>query len=210
MKCPRRKFLTLVLGAVSLPSLPRNALSLDYPTRPVRWVVAYPAGGGTDIFARLMGQALSQRFGQQFVIENRSGAASNIGTEVVVRAPADGYTLLESDMAAAINATLYDKLNFNFIRDIAVIGVIRTPLFMLVHPSVPAKTVPEFIEYAKANPGKMSYSSGGIGNPLHMAFEMLKMMTGIELTHVPYTLNSRHCRRALPCRLGATTGLGTI
>jgi len=186
MQLPRRVFLHLAAGAATLQIVPQIARALDYPTRPVRWIVAYPAGGGTDIFARLMGQALSHRLGQQFVIENRAGAASNIGTEAVARAPADGYTLLESDMAAAINATLYDKLNFNFIRDIAVIGVIRTPLFMLVHPSVPAKTVPEFIAYAKANPSKMSYSSGGIGNPLHMAFEMLKMMTGIELTHVPY------------------------
>jgi tripartite-type tricarboxylate transporter receptor subunit TctC len=186
MKLPRRLFLHLAAGAATLPLVPQIARALDYPTRPVRWIVAYPPGGGTDIFARLLGQALSQRLGQQFVIENRAGAASNIGTEVVVRAPADGYTLLESDMAAAINASLYDKLNFNFMRDVAVIGVIRTPLFMLVHPSVPVKTVPEFIAYAKANPGKMSYSSGGVGNPLHMAFEMLKAMTGIEVTHVPY------------------------
>jgi tripartite-type tricarboxylate transporter receptor subunit TctC len=133
-----------------------------------------------------MAQSLSGQFGQPFIIENRSGAASNIATEAVVRAPADGYTLLESDAAAAINATLYENLNFNFIRDVAVIGIIRTPLLMLVHPSVPTKTVPEFIAYAKGNPGKISMASGGIGNPLHVAGEMFKVMTDINMTHVPY------------------------
>ena len=152
----------------------------------MHWIVGYPAGGGTDISARLMAQSLSERLGQPFVVENRAGAASNIAIETVVRARADGYMLLETDSAAAINATLYDKLNFNFIRDITVIGIIRTPLVMLVHPSVPAKTVPEFIAYAKANPGKISYASGGVGGPLHVAAEMFEMMTDTDMTHVPY------------------------
>ena len=158
MKLPRRKFLHLAAGAAALPAMSRVALALDYPTRPVHWIVGYPAGGGTDISARLMAQSLSERLGQPFVVENRAGAAGAIATETVVRARADGYTLLETDSAAAINTTLYDKLNFNFIRDIAVIGIIRTPLVMLVHPSVPAKTVSEFIAYAKANPNKISYA----------------------------------------------------
>jgi tripartite-type tricarboxylate transporter receptor subunit TctC len=166
--------------------MPRVALALDYPTRPVHWIAGYPAGGGTDICARLMAQSLSERLGQPFVVENRAGATGNIATETVVRARADGYTLLETDSAAAINATLYDKLNFNFIRDIAVIGIIRTPLVLLVHPSVPAKTVPEFIAYAKANPNKISYASGGVGSILQMAGEMFKTMTDISMTHVPY------------------------
>jgi tripartite-type tricarboxylate transporter receptor subunit TctC len=152
----------------------------------VHWIVGYPAGGGTDISARLMAQSLSERLGQPFVVENRAGAASNIAIETVVRARPDGYTLLETDAAAAINATLYDKLNFNFIRDIAVIGIIRTPLVILVHPSVPATTVPEFIAFAKANPGKISYASSGVGSPLHMAAEMFEMMTDTNMTHVPY------------------------
>jgi tripartite-type tricarboxylate transporter receptor subunit TctC len=186
VKLHRRKFLHLAAGAAALPTMPRMAMALDYPMRPVHWIAGYPAGGGTDIFARLMAQSLSERLGQQFIVENRTGAASNIATEAVVRAPADGYTLLETDAAAAINATLYENLNFNFIRDIAVIGIIRTPLVMLVHPSVPAKTVPEFIAYAKVNSGKIDYGSGGVGNPLHVAAEMFKMMTDINMTHVPY------------------------
>jgi tripartite-type tricarboxylate transporter receptor subunit TctC len=186
MKPPRRKFLNLAMGTVALPFLPRSALSLDYPTRPVRWIVAYPAGGSTDIFARLMAQSLSTRLGQPFVVENRSGAASTIATEAVIRAPADGYTILETDAAAAMNATLYGHLNYNFIRDIVLIGVIRVPLVMLVHPSVPAKTVPEFIVYAKANPGKIAYGSGGVGTPLHVAGEMFKVLTTVNMTHVPY------------------------
>jgi tripartite-type tricarboxylate transporter receptor subunit TctC len=186
LKLPRRNFLHLAAGAATLSALPRIASALDYPTRPVHWIAGYPAGGGTDIFARLMAQSLSERLGQQFIVENRTGAASNIATELVVRAPADGYTLLETDAAAAINATLYEHLNFNFVRDITVIGVIRTPLLMLVHPSVPAKTVPEFIVYAKVNSGKIDYASGGIGNPLHVAAEMFKMMAEINMTHVPY------------------------
>jgi tripartite-type tricarboxylate transporter receptor subunit TctC len=187
MKLPRRQFLHLAAGAAASPAVvSRIAWAQAYPSRPVHWIVGYPAGGGTDIFARLMAQSLSERLGQPFIIENRAGAASNIATETVVRAPADGYTLLQSDAAAAINATLYENLNFNFIRDIAVIGIIRTPLVMLVHPSVPTKTVPEFIAYAKGNPGKISMASGGIGNPLHVAGEMFKVMTDINMTHVPY------------------------
>jgi tripartite-type tricarboxylate transporter receptor subunit TctC len=186
MKLSRHQFLRLAAGATALAIVSGIARAQTYPSRPVRWIVGYPAGGGTDIFARLLGQSLTERLGQPFIIENRAGAASNIATEAVVRAPADGYTLLGFDAAAAINATLYDKLNFNFIRDIAVIGIIRTPLVMLVHPSVPAKTVPEFIAYAKANPGKISYASAGVGTPLHVAGEMFKVMTDINMTHVPY------------------------
>jgi tripartite-type tricarboxylate transporter receptor subunit TctC len=186
VKLPRRSFLHLAAGAAALPAMSRIASALDYPTRPVHWIVGYPPGGGTDIFARQMAQSLSERLGRPFIVENRAGATSNLATETVVRARADGYTLLETDAAAAINATLYDKLNFNFIRDITVIGVIRTPLVMLVHPSVPAKTVPEFVAYAKANPSKMSYSSAGVGSPIHVAGEMFKVMTGVDMTHVPY------------------------
>jgi tripartite-type tricarboxylate transporter receptor subunit TctC len=164
----------------------RIARAQAYPTRPVRCIVGYPAGGGTDIFVRLLGQSLSERLGQSFVIENRGGASSNIATDLVVRAPADGYTLLGTDAAAAINATLYDNLNFNFIRDIAVVGMIRGPLAMMVHPSVPAKTVPEFIAYAKANPGKVSMASAGNGNATHLAGELFKTMAHVEMIHVPY------------------------
>jgi tripartite-type tricarboxylate transporter receptor subunit TctC len=186
MKHTRRRFLHLAASAAALPILPSIASAQAYPARPVRWIVGYPAGGGTDIFIRLLAQSLSERLGQQFVIENRAGAASNIGTEAVVRAPADGYTLLGTDAAAAINATLYDNLNFNFIGDIVLVGIIRGPLVMLVHPSVPAKTVPEFIAYAKANPGKISEASAGTGNATHMAGELFKVMTGIDMTHIPY------------------------
>src|SRR5450631_1054494 len=186
MKLPRRRFLHLAAGAAALPALARFAWAQAYPARPVRWLVGYPAGGGTDIFIRLLGQSLSERLGQSLVIENRSGAASNIATEAVVRAPADGYTLLGTDAAAAINATLYDNLNFNFIGDVVLVGIIRGPLVMLVHPSVPAKTVPEFIAYAKANPGKISMASAGTGNATHLAGELFKVMTKIDMTHVPY------------------------
>jgi tripartite-type tricarboxylate transporter receptor subunit TctC len=178
--------LHLAAGAAALPAMPRVALALDYPVRPVRWIVGYPAGGGTDICARLMAQSLSERLGQPFIVENRAGATSNIATETVVRGRADGYTLLETDSAAAINGALYKDLNFNFIRDITVIGIIRAPLVMLVHPSVPAKTVPEFIAFAKANSGKISYASSGVGSPLQMAGEMFEMMTDTNMTHVPY------------------------
>jgi tripartite-type tricarboxylate transporter receptor subunit TctC len=186
MKPPRRNFLHLAASAAALSVAPRFAWAQTYPSRPVRWIVGYPAGGGTDIFVRLVAQPLTEKLGQPIVIENRAGAAGNIATEAVVRAPADGYTLLGFDAAAAINATLYDKLNFNFIRDIAVIGMIRGPLVVLVHPSVPAKTLPEFIAYAKANPTKINMASAGSGNPTHLAGEMLKTMAKIEMAHVPY------------------------
>src|SRR5215831_11724519 len=164
MKLPRRNFLHLVAGAAALPAVSRIARAQSYPTRPVRIVVGFPPAGGADIVARLMGQWLSERLGQQFIIENRPGAASNIATEAVVRAPADGYTLLLVTIPNVINATLYDKLNYNFIRDIAAVASIdRVPNVMEVNPSVPAKTVPEFIAYAKANPGKINMASGGNG-----------------------------------------------
>src|SRR5215470_3969343 len=159
MKLPRRRFLQLAAGAAALPIAPPFASAQTYPTRPIRVVVGYAPAGGTDIFVRLIGQPLTDRLGQSLVIENRPGAASNIATDAVVHAPADGYTLLGFDAAAAINATLYEKLNFNFIRDIAVVGLIRGPLVVLVHPSVPAKTFPEFIAYAKANPSKINMAS---------------------------------------------------
>jgi tripartite-type tricarboxylate transporter receptor subunit TctC len=186
MELLRRRFLQLAAGAAALPAVSRTAGAQAYPARPVRCIVGYPAGGGTDIFVRLLGQSLSERLGQSFVIENRGGASSNIATDLVVRAPADGYTLLGTDAAAAINATLYDNLNFNFIRDIAVVGMIRGPLAMMVHPSVPAKTVPEFIAYAKANPGKVSMASAGNGNATHLAGELFKTMAHVEMIHVPY------------------------
>ena len=182
----RRRFLRLAAGAAAVPVVSSTAWAQTYPTRPLRCIVGYPAGGGTDIFVRLLGQVLSERLGQSFIIENRGGASSNIATEAVVRAPADGYLLLGTDAAAAINATLYDNLNFNFIRDIALVGIIRGPLVMMVHPSVPAKTVPEFIALAKANPGKISMASAGSGNATHLAGELFKVMTHTDLTHVPY------------------------
>jgi tripartite-type tricarboxylate transporter receptor subunit TctC len=186
MKVRRRRFLQLAAGAAALPITSRIAGAQSYPTRPIRVVVGYAPAGGTDIFVRLIGQPLSDRLGQSLVIENRPGAASNIATDAVVHAPADGYTLLGFDAAAAINATLYEKLNFNFIRDIAIIGIIRGPLILIVHPSVPAHSVPEFIAYAKANPGKVSMASAGTGNATHMAGELFKVMTHIDMTHVPY------------------------
>jgi tripartite-type tricarboxylate transporter receptor subunit TctC len=187
MKLPRRNFLYLAAGAAALPAVSRIAWAQTYPTRPVRVIVGITPGGATDIVARLMGQWLSERLGQQFVIENRPGAGTNIGTEIVVRAPADGYTLLLVSSDSAINATLYEKLSFNFIRDIApVAGIVRLPFFMLVNPSVPAKTVPEFIAYAKANPGKINMASPGIGTTPHLAGELFKTMAGLNLVHVPY------------------------
>jgi len=187
MKILRRRFLELAVGVTALPAAARIASAQAYPTRPVRIVVGYAAGGGTDLVARLMGQWLSERLGQQFVIENRTGAATNIGTEAVVRTPADGYTLLLAHTANAINATLYEKLNFNFIRDITpVAGIIRVPGVMVVNPSLPAKTVLEFIAYAKANPGKINMASGGAGGPDHMSGELFKTMTGVNMIHVPY------------------------
>jgi tripartite-type tricarboxylate transporter receptor subunit TctC len=187
MKIPRRRFLELAVGATALPAASGIASAQSYPTRPVRIVVGYAAGGGTDLVARLMGQWLSERLGQPFVIENRTGAATNIGTEAVVRAPADGYTLLLAHTANAINATLYEKLNFNFIRDIApVAAIIRVPTVMVVNPSLPAKTVSEFIAYASANPGRINMASGGAGGPDHMSGELFKAMTGVNMVHVPY------------------------
>jgi tripartite-type tricarboxylate transporter receptor subunit TctC len=184
---PRRQFLRLVAGAVGLPALSHGAVAQTYPTHPVRVLVGSAAGGGIDILARLIGQWLSERLGQPFIIENRPGAGTNIGTEAVVRAPPDGYTLLLVNAANAINATLYEKLNFNFIRDIApVASIMRQPQVMLVNHTVPAKSVPEFITYAKANPGKISMASAGNGSPSHLAGELFKMMTGVDMVHVPY------------------------
>jgi tripartite-type tricarboxylate transporter receptor subunit TctC len=187
MKLPRRQFLHLAAGAVVLPALPRIAWSQSYPTRPVRIIVGYAAGGGTDISARVVGQWLSDRLGQQFIIENRPGAATNIATETVARSSPDGYTLLLVTAANAINATYYEKLNFDFIQDIApVAAVMRVPLVMVVNPSFPARTVPELIAYARANPRKINFASGGAGGPDHMAAEYFKLVTNTELLHVPY------------------------
>ena len=187
MKLPRREFLYLAAGAAALTAVTRIADAQTYPTRPVHIIVGYAPGGATDIMARLVGQWLSERLGQQFVIENRPGAGSNIAAEAVVRAPADGYTLLLVGVSNAINATLYDRLNFNFIRDITpVAGIIRDTYVMVVNPSFPAKTVPEFVAYAKVNPGKINLGSPGIGTPPHVAGELFKMMAGVNLVHVPY------------------------
>jgi len=187
MKLPRREFLYLAAGAAALPAVTRIAGAQSYPTRPVHIIVGYAPGGATDIMARLVGQWLSERLGQQFVIENRPGAGSNIAAEAVVRAPADGYTLLLVGVSNAINATLYDRLNFNFIRDIApVAGIIRDTYVMVVNPSFPAKTVPEFVAYAKADPGRINFGSAGIGSPNHVTGELFKIMTGVNLLHVPY------------------------
>ena len=187
MKLPRRNFLHLAAGVAALPAISRFAWAQAYPSRPVRIIVGYPAGGGVDITGRLIGQWLSERLGQPFVIENRPGANSNIATETVVRAAPDGHTLLLATAANAGNATLYDKLNFNFIRDIApVAGIMVVPLVMVVHPSFPATTVPEFIAYAKANPGKVNMGLAGTGGSDHMAGELLKTMTGVNMTQVPY------------------------
>jgi tripartite-type tricarboxylate transporter receptor subunit TctC len=187
MKLSRRKLLNLAAGAVVLPAISQIARAQTYPTRQVRIIVALAAGGGNDIVARLIGQWLSERLGQPLVVENRPGAGSNTATEAVVRAPADGYTLLLVQPAAAINATLYEKLNFNFIRDIApVAGIVSVPLVMLVNPSVPARTIPEFITYAKANPGRINMASAGTGTAPHVAGELFKMMAGIDMIHVPY------------------------
>jgi tripartite-type tricarboxylate transporter receptor subunit TctC len=187
MKLHRRHFLHLGAGAAALPALSRGAAALDYPTQPVHIIVGFSPGGPTDLFARLIGQWLSERLGQSFVIENRPGASGNVGTEVVVRAPADGYTLLAFGAEQTMNTTLYHNLNFNFIRDIApVAGITRTPNAMLVNPSVPAKTVPEFIAYAKANSGKINMATPGNGTPPHIFGELFKAKTGIELVSVAY------------------------
>src|SRR5499426_1511438 len=187
MNPPRRQFLHLVAGAAALPAVSRIAWAQAYPTRPVRIIVGFAPSGATDIMARLIGQWLSERLGQQFIVENRPGAASNIGTEAVVNAPPDGYTLLVATVVNAINATLYDKLSFNLIRDIAPVASIhREPFLVEVNPSVPVKTVPELIAYAKANPANINMASAGIGSGNHIAGELFKMMTGVNLVHVPY------------------------
>jgi tripartite-type tricarboxylate transporter receptor subunit TctC len=184
---PRRRFLHLAAGALALPAVPQVATAQTYPSRAVRLIVGFPAGGPTDITARVMAQWLSERLGQQVVVDNRAGAGSNIATEGVVNAPPDGYTLLLVGATNAINVTLYDKLNFNFVRDIApVAGIIRVPLIMEVHPSFPAGTVAEFIAHAKAHPGKINMGSGGIGTTLHVSGELFKMMSGVDMLHVPY------------------------
>jgi tripartite-type tricarboxylate transporter receptor subunit TctC len=187
MNICRRRFLHLTASAAAVPAVPRIASADSYPSRPVHLIVFYAAGGGNDIIARLMGQWLSQRLGQSFVIENRPGGGGNLGTEYVVRAPADGYTLLLSSTANTVNESLYDKLDFNFVRDIAPVASISyEPNIMVVNPSVPANTIPEFIAYAKANPGKVNYGSAGIGSSQHMSGELFKMMAGVEMTHVPF------------------------
>ena len=187
MKLPRRKFLHLAAGAAALPALSRIASAQTYPTRPVRLVVGFAAGQAIDILARLIAQSLSERFGQQFVVENRPGGGGNIATEAVVRAPPDGYTLLAVGSNNMINATLYEKLNFDFIRDIALVASIyRVPQVMEVNPSFPAKTLPELIAYAKANPGKINFASAGNGSVAHVTAELFKMMAGVNMQHVPY------------------------
>jgi tripartite-type tricarboxylate transporter receptor subunit TctC len=187
MKLPRRQFLHLAAGAAALPAVSRIAWAQAYPSRPVRIVVGFPPGGGADITARLIGQWLSERLGQPFIIDNRPGAGSNIATEAVVRAPADGYTLLLVGAFNAVNATLYDKLNFNFIRDIAPVATLYyVPNVMAVHPSFPAKTILEFIAYSKSNPGKVNMGSGTTGAAMHMSGELFKIMAGIDMVHVFY------------------------
>jgi tripartite-type tricarboxylate transporter receptor subunit TctC len=187
MKLLRRRFLYLAAGAAALPAVSRIARAQTYPMRPVHLVVGFAAGGTNDILARLMGQWLSERLNQPFIVENRPGAATNIAVQTVVRSPPDGHTLLMVNAPNAINATLYKDLNFNFIRDIRpVAGILRVPNVMEVNPSVPAKTVPEFIAYAKANPGKINMASAGIGTTPHVAGELFNMMTGISMTHIPY------------------------
>jgi tripartite-type tricarboxylate transporter receptor subunit TctC len=199
MKLPRRKFLHLAAGAAVLPAVPRVAKAQAYPTRPVRLIVPAPAGGGYDLTARLISQVLSERLGAPFIVDNRPGGGGNIGTEAVVRASPDGYTLLLVAAANAINATLYDKLNFNFIRDIAPVATIAgAPNVMVVHPSVSARTVPEFIAHAKANAGKLNMASAGNGTTPHLAGELFKMLTGVDMVHVPY----RGGGPALPDLLG--------
>jgi len=187
MRLARRRFLQLAGAAVAAPAVSRVAWAQSYPARPVRLIIGYTPGGSADLTARLLAQWLSERLGQSFLVESRPGGGTNIATEAVVRAPADGYTLLLVAPANAINATLYEKLNYDFIRDMApVAGLIRFPNVMEVNPSVPAKTVPEFIAYAKANPGKINYASSGNGSTIHMSAELFKMMVGVDMLHVPY------------------------
>jgi tripartite-type tricarboxylate transporter receptor subunit TctC len=187
MKFPRRAFLHLAMGAVALPAVPRIARAQAYPSRPVRIIVGFPAGGATDTYARVMSQWLSNRLGQQFIVENRAGASGNIGTEAVAKAAADGYTLLQVATPNPINAVLYTNLNFDFVRDIApVVCAARLAYVVVVHPSFPAKTMPEFIAYARVNAGRINYGSAGSGTPQNICCELFKMMTGLNLVHVPY------------------------
>jgi tripartite-type tricarboxylate transporter receptor subunit TctC len=187
MKLPRRTFLHLAAGAAALPAVSRVARAQAYPTRPVRILVGFAAGGTSDIVGRLLGQWLSERFGQQFIVENRPGASANLATEAVAKAAADGYTLLLVSTTHATNAALYDKLNFNFLRDIVpVASVFETPLVVEINPSVPVHTIPELISYAKANPGKLNLATPGIGTPPHVAGELFKMTAGVDMVHVPY------------------------
>jgi len=187
VKFPRRTFMHLAAGAAALPAVSHTSWAQAYPSRPVRIVVGFPAGGATDIQGRLMGEWLTERLGQQFIVENKPGASGNIGTELVAKSPADGYTLLQVVTPHAINAALYSNLSFDFMRDIApVICSARLAYVVVVNPSVPAKTLPEFITYAKANPGKINYGSAGQGTPQNIACELFKMMTGVNLVHVPY------------------------
>ncbi|MEA2821950.1 MAG: hypothetical protein QOJ86_3954, partial [Bradyrhizobium sp.] len=187
MKFQRRRFLQLAAGAAVLPAVSTIAAGQAYPARPIRLIIGYTPGGSADLTARLMGQWLSERLGQPFVIENRPGGGTNIATEAVVRAPPDGYTFLLAAPANAINATLYDKLNFNFLRDVEpVAGIIRFPNVVVVNPQVPVKTIPELIAYAKANPGKLNMASSGNGSTIHMSGELFKMLTGTHMVHVPY------------------------
>src|SRR5262245_42327693 len=187
MKLERRQFLHLAAGGAALAVVAPTASAQNYPTRPVHIMVGFPPGGTTDIGARVIAQALSERLGQQFIVENRPGAATNLATEAVVRSPPDGHTLLAITATNTINVSLYERLNFNFVRDIAMVaGVIRSPLVLEVHPSVPVKTGPELIAYAKANPGKLTMASFGTGTTSHVAGEMFKMMSGVNMLHVPY------------------------
>jgi tripartite-type tricarboxylate transporter receptor subunit TctC len=195
MKIARRKFLHLAAGAAVLPALSELAKAQAYPSRPIRLVIGYTPGGSADLTARLMGQWLSERLGQSFVIENRPGGGTNIATEAVVRAPPDGYTFLLAAPANAINATLYDKLNFNFLRDCEpVAGIIRFPNVVVVNPSVPVKSIPELIAYAKANPGKLNMASSGNGSTIHMSGELFKMLTGTDMSTCPIGVERRRSR----------------
>ena len=187
MKLPRRQFLHLAAAAAALPTLSRTAIAQAYPTQPVRIIVGFAAGSGSDILARLMAQWLTERLGQPIVIENRAGAGGNVGTEAVVKAAPDGYTLLKVVPANTVNDTLYDKLSFNFIRDIApVAGMVRVPYVLVLNQSVPVTTVPELIAHAKANPGKLNFASAGVGTGIHMSGELFKLMAGVNMVHVPY------------------------
>ncbi len=191
MNLLRRTFLHLLAGVAALPAISRLACAQAYPSRPVRWIVGFTPAGGNDITARLIGQWLTDRLGQPFVIENRPGAGTNIAAEIVINSPPDGYTLFLTNISNAVNAALYEKLSFDFMRDMApVVGISRAPVILAVNPSVPAKTVPEFIAYAKANPDKLNMGSAGIGSAGHLAGELLQMMTGIKLVHVPYRGNA--------------------